>query len=115
VRDAVSVAEGNTDRRDKASACSALRGLRPWHVGRSLHENREISCLALQLCWSGPVLSNGHSYRDTTNRCDSAVSEVIVADDFKASGTPRRLDRPLARQKHHIGRSEPVEFLYLFN
>jgi hypothetical protein len=31
--DAVSVAEGNTDRRDKASACSALRGLRPWHVG----------------------------------------------------------------------------------
>jgi hypothetical protein len=31
--DAVSVAEGNTDRRDKASACLALRGLRPWHVG----------------------------------------------------------------------------------
>jgi hypothetical protein len=29
--DAVSVAEGNTDRRDKASAGSALRGLRPWH------------------------------------------------------------------------------------
>ena len=26
--DAVSVAEGNTDRRDKASACPALRGLR---------------------------------------------------------------------------------------
>jgi hypothetical protein len=31
--DAVSVAEGNTDRRVTASACSALRGLRPWHVG----------------------------------------------------------------------------------
>ena len=31
--DAVSVAKGNTDRRDKASAGSALRGLRPWHVG----------------------------------------------------------------------------------
>ena len=31
--DAVSVAEGNTDRRDKASDCSALRGLRPWHAG----------------------------------------------------------------------------------
>ena len=31
--DAVSVAEGNTDRRDSASACSTLRGLRPWHVG----------------------------------------------------------------------------------
>jgi hypothetical protein len=31
--DAVSVAEGNTDRSVGASACSALRGLRPWHVG----------------------------------------------------------------------------------
>src|SRR4029077_15051999 len=31
--DAVSVAEGNTDRRDSASAYSALRGLRAWHVG----------------------------------------------------------------------------------
>ena len=26
-------AEGNTDRRVSASACSTLRGLRPWHVG----------------------------------------------------------------------------------
>jgi hypothetical protein len=31
--DAVSVAEGNTDRCDSASAWMALRGLRPWHVG----------------------------------------------------------------------------------
>ena len=31
--DAVSVAEGNRDRSVRASACSALRGLRPWHVG----------------------------------------------------------------------------------
>ena len=30
--DAVSVAEGNMDRRDSASACSTLRGLRTWHV-----------------------------------------------------------------------------------
>ena len=34
--DAVSVAEGNTDRRDSASAWMALRGLRPWHVGTLL-------------------------------------------------------------------------------
>jgi hypothetical protein len=32
--DAVRVAEGNTDRHDKASDYSALRGLRPWHVGK---------------------------------------------------------------------------------
>ena len=31
--DAVSVAEGNTERCDNASACPALRGLKPWHVG----------------------------------------------------------------------------------
>ena len=30
--DAVSVAEGNTDRRVTASAWTALRGLRPWHA-----------------------------------------------------------------------------------
>jgi hypothetical protein len=30
--DAVSVAEGNTEGRVFASACSALRGLRPWHA-----------------------------------------------------------------------------------
>jgi len=31
--DAVSVAEGNTDRNVSASDCPALRGLRTWHVG----------------------------------------------------------------------------------
>jgi hypothetical protein len=31
--DAVSVAEGNMDRRDSASAYPTLRGLRTWHVG----------------------------------------------------------------------------------
>lgn len=30
--DAVSVAEGNTDGHDLASARTALRGLRPWHA-----------------------------------------------------------------------------------
>ncbi len=30
--DAVSVAEGNTDEHVIASACLALRGLRPWHA-----------------------------------------------------------------------------------
>jgi hypothetical protein len=43
--DAVSVAEGNTDRRESASACSALRGLRPWHVG--IHFAREPGDLLL--------------------------------------------------------------------
>jgi len=31
--DAISVVESNTGRRVSASDCSALRGLRPWHVG----------------------------------------------------------------------------------
>ena len=34
--DAVSVAEGNMDRRVSASVCSTLRGLRTWHVGTLL-------------------------------------------------------------------------------
>jgi hypothetical protein len=32
--DALVVAEGDTDRRDSASAWMTLRGLRPWHVGK---------------------------------------------------------------------------------
>ena len=31
--DAVNLAEGHTNRCASASVCSALRGLRPWHVG----------------------------------------------------------------------------------
>jgi hypothetical protein len=34
--DAVRLAEGDTDRRDSASAWMTLRGLRPWHVGKFL-------------------------------------------------------------------------------
>ena len=34
--DAVRLAEGDTDRRDSASAWMTLRGLRPWHVGTFL-------------------------------------------------------------------------------
>jgi hypothetical protein len=42
--DAVSVAEGNTERCDSASVCSALRGLRPWHVGfESVSQGLECS------------------------------------------------------------------------
>src|SRR5260370_30729756 len=44
--DGVSVAEGNAERCDSASVFSAMRGLRPWHVGTLLRENWEISCLA---------------------------------------------------------------------
>ena len=53
--DAVSVAEGNTDRRDKASACSALRGLRPWHVGTLFaREPGDLLLGRFSCVWSGP-------------------------------------------------------------
>ena len=52
--DAVSVVEGNTDRRDSASAWMALRGLRTWHVGKLLA--REPGDLLLgRLSCSGAV------------------------------------------------------------
>src|SRR5260370_24818172 len=51
--DAVSVAEGNTERRDKASAFSALRGLRPWHVGTLFaREPRDLLPGRLSVCRS---------------------------------------------------------------
>jgi hypothetical protein len=44
--DAVIEAEGNTDRRARASTCLTSRGLRPWHARTLLHGNRENSRLA---------------------------------------------------------------------
>jgi hypothetical protein len=44
--DAFQIAEGNTDGRDNASAWTARRGRRPWHVWTLLDGNREVSCLA---------------------------------------------------------------------
>ena len=41
--DVVPVTEGNTDGRDNASAQTARRGLRHWHVRTLLLGNREIS------------------------------------------------------------------------
>ena len=53
--DVVPLTEGNTDGRDNASAQTARRGLRHWHVPRSLLGNREISWSASATCvrhWS---------------------------------------------------------------
>ena len=44
--DAVSVVEGNMDRRVSASACSTLRGLRPWHVDRGSLNPLDLSFVA---------------------------------------------------------------------
>ena len=49
--DAVSVAEGNTDRRVIASDCSALRGLRPWHVGTLFAREPGDLLLGRFSCW----------------------------------------------------------------
>ena len=52
--DAVIEAEGNTDRRARASACLTSRGLRPWHA-RTLfaREPGELSFGQLRH-WAGP-------------------------------------------------------------
>jgi hypothetical protein len=52
--DAVSVAEGNTERRDKASAYSTLRGLRTWHVGTLFAREPGDLLLGRFSCFSGP-------------------------------------------------------------
>ncbi len=65
--DAVSVAEGNMDGRVFASACSALRGLRPWHAEKLLFGNRrEISGL------TAPVVSERSASRRRGVEADDA-------------------------------------------
>jgi hypothetical protein len=52
--DAVIEAEGNTDRRAKASTCPAPRGLRPWHARTLLAREPGDLSFGQSLCWAGP-------------------------------------------------------------
>ena len=48
--DVVPVTEGNTDGRDNASAQTARRGLRHWHVRTLFARNREVSWRPAPAC-----------------------------------------------------------------
>ena len=80
-------ADGNADWRDSASACSALRGLRPWHVG-TLFAHREISCLAAQ------VVTERFTWEDEESK--SMKNEREKSDPCKV-GSGRRTNRKSQR------------------
>jgi len=53
--DAVIVAEGNTDRSDRASGCLTPRGLRPWHARTLLAREPGYLSFGQSLgWWAGP-------------------------------------------------------------
>ena len=52
--DAVTEAEGNMDRRERASTCPTPRGLRPWHARTLLAREPGGLSFGQSLYWAGP-------------------------------------------------------------
>ena len=77
--DAVSVVEGNTDRRDSASAWMALRGLRTWHVGKLLaREPGDLLLGRLSYFQSGPHREDEES-KPMTNEQEKSDLFIVCA------------------------------------
>jgi hypothetical protein len=80
-------AEGNTDRRVSASACSTLRGLRPWHVGTLFaREPGDLQLGRLSYFQSGPHREDEES-KPMTN--EQEKSDLFIVDDMsRQAATP---------------------------
>ena len=93
--DVVLLTEGNTDVRDIASAQTARRGRRPWHVRTFLAREPGDLMVGQQhcyMCWSGPhregeepkPMMNGHEKSDSaivatkpTNKAERSAAEPV--------------------------------------
>ena len=112
--DAVSVAEGNTDRRDSASACPTLRGLRPWHVGTLFaREPGDLLLGRLELFQSGPHREDEESkpMKNEQEKSDLFIVAMKPANKPGRPGAesvePREEDRGEHGRATHVPDSEP--------
>ena len=102
--DAVSVAEGNTDRRDSASACSALRGLRTWHVGTLFaREPGELLLGRFQKSWGGPHREDEESKPMKYGQEKSDLFIVAMKPANKPGRLGAELVEPRERTKGNTG------------
>jgi hypothetical protein len=81
-------AEGNTDRRVSASACSTLRGLRPWHVGTLFaREPGDLLLGRLELFQSGPHREDEES-KPMTNEQEKSDLFIVAMKLANKPGRP---------------------------
>jgi len=86
--DAVRVAEGDTDRRDSASAWMTLRGLRPWHVGTLLaREPGDLLLGRLSHFQSGPHREDEES-KPLTNEQEKSDLFIVAMKLANKPGRP---------------------------
>ena len=94
------VSEGNTDRRDNASAWMALRGLRPWQVGRLLA--REPRDLLLGRCHGS--LAKSAPAPEPKRQVDMGTDSSPRTGVLASSPNPSSLaERTLRRQIPKVG------------
>ena len=102
--DAVSVAEGNTDRPDSASACSTLRGLRTWHVGYALCTGTgRAPARPLQESWGGPHREDEESKPMKYGQEKSDLFIVAMKPAYKPGRLGAELVEPRERTKGNTG------------
>jgi len=81
-------AEGNTDRRDSASACSTLRGLRTWHVGTLFaREPGDLLLGRLSYFQSGPHREDEES-KPMTNEQEKSDLFIVAMKLANKPGRP---------------------------
>ena len=86
--DAVRVAEGDTDRRDSASAWMTLRGLRPWHVGTLFaREPGDLLLGRLSHFQSGPHREDEDS-KPLTNEQEKSDLFIVAMRPANKPGRP---------------------------
>jgi hypothetical protein len=114
--DAVSVAEGNKDRRDSASACSTLRGLRTWHVGTLFaREPGDLLLDRFRCLWSGPRREGEESkpMKHGQEKSDLFIVAMKPANKPGRLGAelvePRERNRGEHRRATHVPDSERGE------
>ena len=85
--DAITEAEGNTDRRVRASTCLTPRGLRPWHA-RTLfaREPGDLSSGQL-LSWDGPC-REGEEPKPVMHGREKSDSVIVAMKPANKTGQP---------------------------
>ena len=85
--DAVTEAEGNTDRRASASICPTLRGLRTWHARTLLaREPGDLSSGQL-LYWDGPC-REGEEPKPVMHGREKSDSAIVAMKPANKAGQP---------------------------
>jgi hypothetical protein len=116
--DAVTVAEGNTDRRARASTCLTPRGLRPWHARTLRAREPGYRAATLAAIPAGESPAGEDCLVDTVVISDdgegdrTAESSEVKASDRGASNSAGCSEsESVSLERVDVGSAEPLRYL----